>query len=152
VNFRPIKVQIPDRLLRRFKTLSKDAFPKETFAYLIGHAAGDNVEIVELFVPDDVDRYATPGRIHPHPHWHDEARSYAQEHLAEVIGDIHSHPYRRSELGTLIPDRSQSEQDLDSGGSWISGICVVTEGKDKRRRARVRFWGPIVPVIENIIR
>lgn len=143
-----ITLTVPPAIIREFKARAKTAFPKETWALMLGTIAGDHAHVDELYWPDDVDRFATNCQVSEQPHWFAEAQEQAKESDLVICGRLHSHPYERDEADFLVTDRAQSEGDLDSPGSryLISGVCVVQELKAKRLRASMRFWGPTVSV------
>src|SRR4051794_40876151 len=58
-----IQIEIPNQVIRQFKRQAKDAFPRETLAYLIGRDAGTVVEIESLFIPDGLDAHCTPASV-----------------------------------------------------------------------------------------
>lgn len=140
---RPIRVEIQRRTVERFKSQAKQAFPRESFAYLIGQNVGDLVVVEDLFTPDDVLKHCTGDAVTViPPHWPAEARAFARESEAGVVGDIHSHPRRYQIWGGQLSERVPSEGDYEHGWRGICGICVVAEQKDGRLRASARFYGP----------
>lgn len=122
---RPIKVEVPRSVARQFRELSKRQFPKEAFAVLIGRSAGTIVEVEELWIPDDLDEHTSTLEVRVQLDWWKDANKAAKELGLEIVGDIHSHCYELAEL---------------------TGICQVTENKQRERRARIRFWGPQIEV------
>ncbi|MFN3323408.1 MAG: Mov34/MPN/PAD-1 family protein [Bryobacteraceae bacterium] len=139
---RTIRVEIPRLLVERFKREAKASFPRETFAYLVGQNCGDLVVIEDLFTPDDVRNYCTEAAVNVPNHWPAEARAFAKENEAEVVGDIHSHPRSYEVWKGQITEWTPSEGDHAEGWCGLCGICVVSEQKDGRLRASVRFYGP----------
>ena len=150
MRLRPIRVEVPRRIINEFKAAAKEAFPRETFAYLLGRDAGTVVEIEELFFPMDVDEWCSENGVMISDEWLPAARSEGAHHGLVVVGDIHSHPFRHKELGKVIPGCVPSEIDLEGGSPHISGICAVRELRTGRKISSVRFWGPHFPVIEEI--
>ncbi len=146
-----IRIEIPNQVIRQFKKQAKDAFPRETFAYLIGRDAGTVVEIEGLFIPDGLDAHCTPASVVLQPHWRVEALEHAQEDGCEVVGDIHSHPFQFKSWCGTSPGRIQSEGDLDctAGELSIYGIRSVGESKSGRIRPSHRFWGTNYSGAEN---
>jgi proteasome lid subunit RPN8/RPN11 len=147
---RTIKVCVSRGLINEFKGEARVAFPRETFAYLLGRDAGTIVEIEELFTPMDVDEWCTETGVDISDDWLPAAKKHAREHGLKVVGDIHSHPFRYGEIGKLKPECTPSEEDIDNGMPWIVGICQVNQAKTGRLTTRVRFWGPMFPVEEHI--
>jgi hypothetical protein len=142
-----IQIEIPNQVIRQFKKQARDAFPKETFAYLIGRDAGTVVEIESLFIPEGLDSHCTPASVAMQMHWPVDAREFAADDSAEVVGTIHSHPYTFEESGGCRLDRGLSESDHEAlRGQGISGICTVQQAKSGRLSASIRFWGPTIPV------
>lgn len=150
MNLRTIKVHVSRTLINEFKKEAKEAFPKETFAYLIGSDAGTSVEIEELFVPLDVDEWCDSNSVNISDQWLPAARRQAGYHGLKVIGDIHSHPYKHGEMGNMKPDCAPSADDIDGGLPYINAICHVRELKNGKLISQVRFWGPMFPVEEHI--
>lgn len=147
---RPIKVCVSRGLINEFKKEAREAFPKETFAYLLGRDAGTLVEIEELFTPMDVDEWCTETSVDISDEWLPAARKHAREHGLAVVGDIHSHPFRYGEIGKLKPECAPSEQDIDGGMPWIAGICQVQQRRGGSLITKLRFWGPMFPVVEQL--
>lgn len=147
---RTIKVRVPRRLVGDFKLVAKEYFPREAFAYLLGRDAGTLVEVEELFVPEDLDKWVTEVSVELSPGWLVAAKRAAKDLGLTVVGDIHSHPFRYCELQGLKPEHTPSEVDIDCGLKQIHGICRVLEASTGKLRATTRFWGPQVPVIEEL--
>jgi len=140
---RSIRVEVSRKLLDQFKREAKLAFPREKFAYLVGHDCCSDVYVEDLYFPDGVDACCTEDTVNVRPHWIIEARAHASDIEAEVLGDIHSHPFRH---GTGDPDRSPSEHDIDRAWGSIYGICLVHQDRNKRLRSSIRFWAAQPPV------
>lgn len=149
-----IQIEIPNQVIQQFKKQAKAAFPRETFAYLIGRDAGTVVEVESLFVPDGLDSHCTPASVAVQPHWLVDAKEYAADNAAaSVVGTIHSHPYTFAESGGCRLDRGLSEADHEAlRGQGISGVCTVQQAKSGSLRASIRFWGPTIPVETAIIK
>ena len=148
MHLRTIHLTVPAKVVQEFKQQSKRAFPKETFAYLLGRDAGTIVEVEELFVPLDVEERCSKFGVEIGADWIADARKEASAHGLRVVGDIHSHPFVR--LETLKPGCAPSECDIDHGMTQIHGICQVRKCKTGKLIANVRFWGPCIPVIAEI--
>lgn len=147
MHLRTIHLKVPAKIVEEFKGQAKRAFPKETFAYLLGRDAGTVVDVEELFVPLDVDERCTETSVAGTLQWIADAKQEATESGLQVVGDIHSHPYRYEHL---YPTCAPSEGDLDDGFTQIHGICQVRQCKNGLLRTYVRFWGPLIPVIAEI--
>lgn len=147
---RPIRLAGSLAVIDSFRRDAVAHFPKEHYGILIGHDAGDTVELVEVFVPEGVEKFCTTKGINVLHHWLAEADEHAREMGCSVVGDIHSHPYTRQELRCmpLGVDCSPSDQDLRRFPGWrgIIGLVLITESARKRRRSTVHFWGPMIPV------
>lgn len=142
-------LDIPRRFERLIKREAKRAFPREWYAILLGTAAGDHFTVDDLYVPPDLPRFSTPSRVNIQACWYVDAKERGEEERLEIIGDVHSHPYRYQETGGAIQGRVQGEIDLEGQAGWarIAGICTVQEVKRGRGmvlRASLRFWGPSV--------
>ncbi|HWR49910.1 MAG TPA: Mov34/MPN/PAD-1 family protein [Bryobacteraceae bacterium] len=134
---------VPPSIERQFKRAARKAWPRETWAFLIGTIAGDHAYVDELFFPEDVDAYCTEGSVHIQDRWFVDAAEQAKESEAVILGAGHSHPYRKG--FNCLRDRAHSEADMDTSlAKMISGVCVVQEMKDGRLRASMRWWGPSV--------
>lgn len=150
MRLRTITVRVTRTVVLEFKKAAREAFPCETFAYLLGRDAGTLVEVEELFFPMDVDEWCTENGVHISPGWLPAAKKEAAHSGLKVVGDIHSHPFKHWELGSVLPECAPSEQDLDGGQHHITGICRVREFRGGRKVASIRFWGPMFPVVEEI--
>jgi hypothetical protein len=132
---------------RKFRWAAVSAFPKETYALLLGreHKVSKNrylVSVDYVFVPDDVDKHSTEEEVILQSHWDEEAAELAYEYDLQVVGDIHTHPRKYSDFLGYLKDASPSEGDFRWGWGGICGICVVAEQKDGRLRTRTKFYGP----------
>jgi proteasome lid subunit RPN8/RPN11 len=145
----PFTVEIPRRLVEEFKNAAKRAFPRETFAYLIGHEAGTSVGIEELYFPDGLEKHTTEAAVNVQPHWLIDAQAHARDIEATVLGDIHSHPFKHRR-GHGEPDRSPSESDIDRAWSNLYGICLVRQDKNGRLFSSIRFYSRQPEVITRI--
>lgn len=150
--YNPLKVHVPSKLEADFVSRAKRAFPKEVLAYLIGHADENHtLDVKEIMYPADVDLHTTRDAVDVQWRWVREARRRAKAINGMVVGDIHSHPYTATELHGRRPDCSPSENDLTRAKPGeIQGICTISQGKDGRLRARVRYWGIIRPAMEVV--
>lgn len=149
MRLRTINLYVPPKIIEEFKKQAKRSFPKESFAYLLGRDAGTQVEIEELHTPHGVEQHCTEGSVSIGENWLSEARKEARTSGLTVVGDIHSHPFLCPK--SYSPGCAPSEGDLDDGMTQIHGICQVWKTKSDKLQAKVRFWGPIVPVKVNII-
>lgn len=145
---KPLNISIRRGAEKEFKDLAKRAFPKETFAYLLGHYFENKAFIDEIFAPPDVNNFTTKDAVHVQDHWLSLAKKEAKAQELNVIGEIHSHPYEYFPGGTSIlrAGRILSEADFDRKPFGINGICVVVEQKSKRLLASCRYYPPINPV------
>ena len=146
-----ITVEIRRRIIERFKIEAKRAWPREAFAYLIGHNVGDLVVIEDLYIPDDVDCFNNETSVYPQLHWMAEARVQAEDDEMEIVGDIHSHPYTFAQCSGALGETIPSEGDHAEGWDGICGICVVSEQKSGGLKARARFYGPTFKVETKLI-
>jgi hypothetical protein len=144
----PLRLKFPVRLDAEFKYEAKKKFPKETLAYVLGSITkGQIIACEELFWPDN--SIGSENDIIVKDHWLREAQDSAKEQGLEVIGSIHSHPWKYKE-GNMNwpPDRAPSENDYDSVliHAGMLGICVVQEMANHKLRASIRFWSPMLNV------
>ncbi len=144
--------EIDKKLIKQFKDQAKEAFPKETIAYLCGSLEHNIIQVEELWVPDNVLKHCTKDSIWVQPQWAIEAIEYAKDNDLVIIGDCHSHPcsYKYNYSVSHWP----SEADIVSRGmAWqqITGICVVREAPSGRLSSSIKFWGPTVP-LQTIIK
>lgn len=138
-----LRIEIRKKAVAKFKKAAKEAFPKETLAYLIGEAVADLVMIEDVYFPEKVNESATDSYVHYQSWWPQEAYQHARDNDYEVLGDIHTHPMKYNEHYPWENEPIPSEGDLKTGWNGIRGICAVTETKAKRLVARIRFYGPI---------
>jgi hypothetical protein len=146
--YKPVTIQVSEKITEEFKQKAKTSFPNEAFAYLMGHTDEDKIVVDNLFYPTDVESHCTPQYVHTQHSWRSEAKREAKRNGKQIVGDIHSHPYRydKTKSGRLS-DTSPSETDWNGVyDGEISAICVVQQIKDGRLRARVKFWGPMPQV------
>lgn len=146
MRFRPIRLKVPTAIQTRIKRLAREAFPKETMAYVIGVTTVCGAEVTDLWVPEDVAAHCTPTSVTVPALWSYEAHEYAREQDAEVLGDVHSHPTPVAITSRIRVSAELSEGDLDTRCMGIAGVCLVLEGPTGRLRTRLRWWGPSVPV------
>ena len=147
-----IILTVPPRIEREIIRVAKKAFPREMYGILLGTVAGNAVHLDELYVPEDVDEFATDCSVTPQPGWFADANDFAKDEELVSLGWVHSHPYRlRETTRHIMRDRAHSEADMDAfpPGMLISGICVVQEFSRKGTptlRSSIRWWGPHVSV------
>jgi Prokaryotic homologs of the JAB domain len=143
-----LRLSVAPDVITDFKRQARNAFPRETCAFLLGKWEGNNVEVLDLYVPSDIARHATPDAIDYQDRWFVEAEEEASEAGLVVVGDVHSHPYGSKDPVPWAFSAAQSEYDLDYSPRWgkIAGICFVREQKGGRLMSRVRFWGPMIPL------
>ncbi len=149
-----IRLTVTRRLLREFRAAAVNAFPKETCCFLIGTDTEDKlgpiryVEINEIWWPDNVAAHARCDRVQFQDQWFIEAAEHAKDAGYVVVGQMHSHPWSRSDVQGCSPDCADSEADQDLfGWNRINGIFLVRQLSDLTKfRTRFRFWGPRVSV------
>ena len=139
-----VVIQVSKRLTEDFKKKAKKSFPNEAYAYLLGHNDGEKIIVDSLFYPTDVDSFCSPGAVDVQHDWWYEAKREAKRLDLTIIGDIHSHPYKKNAKNT---DTSPSETDWDGlVGGHIMAICVIKQLNNGHLRARTKFWGPMPQV------
>ena len=148
---RTIHIEVPRRIVDRLKREAKKAFPKETLCYFIGQDAGDQIAIEDLWFPEDVSEFATTGSVIFQEVWAIDAREYAKENEASVVGYAHSHPYRFTDEAPPGGGITPSEGDFRWGWGGISAICAIRESGGGKLTARVRWYPPAHPVEAKII-
>lgn len=149
--FLPLKIS--SRVVEKFKREAKRVFPKEAWGYLLGNESLDAIEITDVWLPEDIEKYSKCDSVNPPKHWPIKVLEYCEEHDLTALGSIHSHPYTYEEiLSGRRPDHSTSENDALSGlTTKLHAICRVKQSKTGRLRATVKFWGPELPVIETYV-
>jgi proteasome lid subunit RPN8/RPN11 len=148
-----IRLTVAPSVLRQFRRAAIISFPKEHCAFLIGHdvegSSSRDVNIQEIWTPDDVQRYGTRFNMNFQGHWFEEATVHAKEAGMDLVGAVHSHPWTREEIMACSgpPDCSESEADGEYF-CWdkVNGICLLTQRADMKISARFRWWGPRAPV------
>lgn len=147
-----LQLIIPPSLECQFRGLARQSFPKETLAYLLGYDLGARLEITRLWVPGPELMTATLNSVTLEDHIDWEACQAARDEDPDlcVLGDLHSHPFRRDDVlhcrrANLQPSAAPSDVDWHhrSGLRWITGICLITEGPAGRLTTRFRYWGPL---------
>ncbi len=148
VGLKPFNIVVRGSVEKEFKSAAKEAFPKETFAYLLGHSFADRGIIEDLYFPQDVGQFCTTDTVYVQPRWLREAKQYARSIELAVIGEIHSHPYTYfSGAESIIrAGRILSESDFDRKPFGINGLCVVVERKSGQLVSSCRYYPPIRPV------
>jgi hypothetical protein len=134
-----MKVTVSRRLLDRFKREAKGAFPRETYAILLGKVNCVGVRITGLYIPENQDKHATHNRVYVQDMWWVVARQLADADKCTVIGELHSH----AETSKFEMDAAPSEGDWDRAphiDGYTHGICGVRKYPSGRMLARVRFW------------
>ena len=141
-----VTLRVSERVTEEFKKKAKASFPNEAFAYLLGHAEAESIVIDDLFYPSDVDNYCSPEAVDVQYEWMTEAKRQARLTDKMIVGDIHSHPHKYKTAKNR-PDTSPSETDWDGlVDGHVMAICLVTQTKNGRLRARTKFWGPMPQV------
>ena len=139
-----VVIQVSKRLTEEFKKKAKKSFPNEAYAYLLGHHEGEKIIVDSLFYPTDADLFCGPNFVTVQPEWWGEAKKEAKRTDTKIIGDIHSHPYKKHAKNT---DTSPSETDWEGlVDGHIMAICVIKQLQNGHLRARTRFWGPMPQV------
>lgn len=139
-------VTVPDSLIKEFHKQAKEHFPFEHFAFLLGSGENGAITINELFFPSDVEKYCRPSHVLVQAAWYKEARKYCKKTGLSIVADYHSHPYSSKERLLFKPDASPSELDYETIAGQVMAICLITECKDGRLRARTEFFGPMPQV------
>lgn len=141
-----IRIEAKKKALARFKSAARNAYPKETLAYLIGEKLGDLILIEDVYFPEKVDLASTNNAVYYQNWWPEEALEYARDHDLEVVGDIHTHPRKFKKWKGLCSEVTPSEGDYIDGWEGICGICIVTQLKNGSLRTKVAFYGPTAKV------
>jgi hypothetical protein len=145
-----VRVEYGRRMLAKFRAAARDAFPRETFAYLLGHALGDLYVIEDLWFPPDVAEHCTTAAVNVQDSWLIDAREHARDEDLQVIGDIHSHPRMFRHWRGFSREVTPSAGDHASGwGLGLCGICAVIQEIDGGLKTRLKFYAPILPVEEK---
>ncbi len=153
-----LPLKIHTRVVTKFKKRAKELFPKELFAYLLGNETIDGLEIIDIWIPEDIEKYAKTDHIMLQDAWAGQVLEYCEDHDVTPLGSLHSHPYSYFELHTRgkrveNPDHSTSEADADCGlTSRVHGICRILQSKTGRLTATIKFWGPELPVREEYVK
>jgi hypothetical protein len=129
-----ITVRCPRRLVEQFKRAAKAVFPLEKYALLIGtderSGARRTITVTEIYCPEGADDFCKSGLVRVQGEWIAAAADHARESGAELVGDIHSHPWTYREWSAIdgVPGRQRSESDHDAA-TWdkIAGICRSTK-------------------------
>lgn len=139
-----VVIQVSKRLIEDFKKKAKKSFPNEAYAYLLGHTEGEKIIVDSLFYPTNVDSFCSAAAVDVQNKWWYEAKREAKRTDLTIVGDIHSHPYKKHAKHT---DTSPSETDWDGlVGGHIMAICVIKQLQNGHLRARTKFWGPMPQV------
>ena len=145
-----IKLEVPEKIIRDFQAGAKAAFPREYYGVLLGVDCGTKIELVDIYVPEDLDKFCTEKYVFFQEEWFVDAAEYGKEVGGTIVGDIHSHPYTKEYLKTVVQplDCGPSETDLCRFPGWrgLTGLVIITESKKGRLSSRVFFWGPMIPV------
>lgn len=149
-----IQLKVDPGVERRFRQQAREAFPKETLAYLMGHDYGNRMEVVDLWVPPADLTKATSYYIDLAEHIDWEAAEYAKSEGLQLLGDIHTHPWTHSEVDLRRRIRfsspispSASDWDRLEGVRWLMGICLIEQMANQRLRCQFRYWGPITQIV-----
>ena len=143
----PLKVHTS--VVAKFKRRCKEVYPKECLGYLLGNEQFGYLEVLNIWVPDDIEKHTNSESIYIQAAWALEVLEYCEEHELTPLGTIHSHPYTYEEIKSrrFPPDHSTSEADSLSGiTNKVHGICRILQSQKGRLTATVRFWGPEIPV------
>jgi len=125
-------------------------FPLEAFGFLLGLDAGTNAEIVDIWFPEDIEKYSTRVSVQPQYSWLVEALEHAHAQDLTILGDWHSHPYKKTDWAPEMDESvGPSPSDL-KGQRTLAGITAIHETPKGRKFAKTHFWGPIARV-ETIV-
>lgn len=151
MHLRPIQLEVRRSVVTDFKRLAKEVFPKEAFAYILGREAGNLVEIEDIWVPLDLDKWNDLVSVTVSDDWLPAAKKEAKDLGLTVVGSIHSHPHYSSEDIVLQRACVPSAPDLETGYDQIYGICgVMANIQTGKLRASLKFWGPTFQVRTEI--
>lgn len=142
-------VKFPRYLKRRFLKEAKALFPNEAYALILGVRLDDgSLEIKDLFIPEDIQKYSTPEFVNVPDEWFRKAHELAFYSNSIVLGDIHSHCYRKNEG---ITDATPSEGDYRRVAEVrkymmhyysILGILRLVENQDGSIKSRLMMYQP----------
>lgn len=142
------QVLFPARLSRDLYRKCRTAFPNEEYAILLGTEDRGYFEIDELYFPPARLDNMLPNKVKAKSSWFADANRLAQHLGLEVLGEIHSHCYEKTEN---YPGLEPSEDDWDRGDALLvltggefrlMGIVrVLREGS--KLACRTRFWPAI---------
>jgi hypothetical protein len=143
-----IPINLPKKVQTRFKLRAVRAFPREFVAFVVGRRNQQGgLDVVDMYFPADQAKQATDSYIEIPQRWWTEAMEFAASRKLIVIGNVHTHVYRRDEP---LFEPVQSMGDLanwDNVVDFIAGIANVIEGADgKKRCSDISFYGPPNPV------
>lgn len=150
-----LTVRIKRGAERAFKKAAKEAFPREEFALLLGRRGQDadfwSVEVEKVYFPEGRQAHCSSGSVYTQDSWYVKAKKAAAADGLELVGDIHSHTWRKDHV-VKGHSCAPSEDDVDHSGLIlpftegriaIFGICSVLETK-RGLQAKLRFY-PAVP-------
>ena len=147
-----LAVSLPDRLMRGLRQRACRAFPKEYFCLVLGRRYGESLEILDLWHPPmpELLENAEPGSVTQKKEWVTQAMEAAARKRAIVIGNIHTHTFRKGER-EIEPIQSigdlQGWTDLD----LIAGVMNVVERRNGRKHcSSLVFYGPTEPVAVSL--
>lgn len=152
-----LPLRVHKRVVAKFKKEAKKVFPSEHFGFILGNEKEGHLEVTDLWLPDNIEKHATPHWVRPPKEWSVKVLDYCEEHDLTPLGSIHSHPYSYAELHKTggkceFPDHSPSEGDADYGLIYkVHGICRILESQKGRLTATIRFWGPALKVETSLI-
>ena len=140
---KPLQVNFPLSLRRRFSRRAKAAFPVETLAVMIGQRKGCQIDVLDLLFPEPAS--ADENTVSVNHTWYDILNCGYQREGLQVIGDLHSHCYAHP-----IIDAAPSETDWEQvnglpSSCTLHAVCAITQKENGKRRARFRFW-PRIPL------
>ncbi len=108
---------------------------------LLGEVSGDVVFVEEFYIPEGQRQFATEFSVGTDPNafrqWWYDAYEAAREAGLDIVGDMHSHPFRPHHS----PDASPSEVDWDSSfRGAVQGIVAVQKLASGRFRCYTKWW------------
>lgn len=128
-------------------------FPFETYAVVFGTRRGRRIRILDLWLPEDQPKltFGTP-TMFSCDRWMKTAQDIAESDGLQIVGDVHSHPFRLRRGERTITDTGPSACDIQdsSGRSMVMGILTLS-GRSRGTQYVVdvqplRWWPPIPAV------
>lgn len=129
-------------VIDKYKKYAKNHYPKELYAFLGGTIYDNYVEILDFYVPEDIDKFSDEGSVQIQSNWLQDAFSTFAENGLNLVGDLHTHPDIEPSPSETDWENVRNLKKYAKTHIFLMGILYI--GKiNGRFRYKLRFWPEI---------